>query len=43
MYVPAKTRYSFRVGDFGAMMCYCYCCCCVGAIDIERGDPAPID
>jgi len=42
MYVPAKRRYSFKVGNLGAVMCYCYCCSCAGAIDlhIERGDPA---
>jgi redox-sensitive bicupin YhaK (pirin superfamily) len=28
MFIPAGHKYSFEVGDRGAMMCYCYCCCC---------------
>lgn len=28
MYLPAGTRYSFRVGPMGVGMCYCYRCCC---------------
>jgi hypothetical protein len=28
MFIPARAQYSFRVGRFGAVMCYCYCCCC---------------
>lgn len=40
MFIPAGTKYSFRVGDLGAMMCYCYCCCCAGTLDLaEPGGP----
>ena len=28
MYLPAKAKYSFRVGPMGVGMFYCYCCCC---------------
>jgi hypothetical protein len=28
MFVPAKAKYSFTVGPFGATMFYCYPCCC---------------
>ena len=28
MFIPKGKTYSFKVGTFGAMMCYCYCCCC---------------
>jgi hypothetical protein len=28
MFIPAGQRYSFKAGQFGALMCYCYCCCC---------------
>jgi len=34
MFIPAGTRYSFRVGVNGAIMCYCYCCCCAGRADL---------
>ena len=28
MFIPAGTKYEFKIGPVGAMMCYCYCCCC---------------
>jgi len=28
MFVPKGSRYSFAVGEQGAVMCYCYKCCC---------------
>jgi hypothetical protein len=45
MFIPAGTRYSFQVGELGALMCYCYCCCCAGALDLFQEqvvDPPPI-
>jgi len=44
MFIPAGTRYSFEVGEVGAIMCYCYCCCCAGAVDLfpeQQVDPPP--
>ncbi len=43
MFIPAGSKYSFKVGPLGATMCYCYCCCCAGRADLfaQRGDPAP--
>jgi hypothetical protein len=43
MFVPAGQKYSFKVGPFGATMCYCYCCCCAGRADLFEDivDPAP--
>lgn len=28
MFIPKGKRYSFKVGPYGATMCYCYCCTC---------------
>lgn len=28
MYIPARKRYAFKVGPYGATMLYCYECCC---------------
>lgn len=44
MFIPAGARYGFKVGEFGATMCYCYCCCCAGRLDLfdEVGNPAPM-
>jgi mannose-6-phosphate isomerase-like protein (cupin superfamily) len=39
MFVPAGAKYSFRVGIFGAVMCYCYCCSCAGKMDLNLGAP----
>jgi quercetin dioxygenase-like cupin family protein len=33
MFIPAGTKYSFKAGAFGALMCYCYCCCCVPRVE----------
>jgi hypothetical protein len=43
MFVPAGSKYSFRVGRFGATMCYCYCCSCAGRADLVNPvvDPPP--
>ena len=44
MFIPTGTRYSFEVGELGAIMCYCYCCCCAGALDLfpeQVVDPPP--
>ena len=43
MFIPAGSRYSFKVGELGALMCYCYCCCCAGTVELfpDTGDPAP--
>jgi quercetin dioxygenase-like cupin family protein len=30
MFIPARERYSLKVGRLGALMFYCYCCCCAG-------------
>ncbi len=38
MFVPAGNRYSFKVGDLGAVMCYCYCCSCAGITDLMGED-----
>jgi len=38
MYIPAGIKYSFKVGDFGATMCYCYCCSCAGRLDLFDHD-----
>lgn len=35
MFIPKGTRYSFKVGAVGAIMCYCYCCCCAPRPRIE--------
>jgi len=43
MYIPKGNPYSFKVGPFGASMCYCYQCCC-GGRPLSRSDvidPAP--
>jgi hypothetical protein len=45
MYIPQATKYSFKVGPMGALMCYCYCCCCAGRMDFgidDLVDPAPM-
>ena len=28
MFIPAGQKYSMKIGERGALMCYCYCCCC---------------
>ncbi len=43
MFIPKGSKYTFKVGPFGASFCYCYECCCGGK---ELGvnwiiDPAP--
>ena len=44
MFIPAGSRYSFRVGPLGVTMCYCYCCSCAGRADLfeDPGDPAQV-
>lgn len=43
MYIPARAKYSFRVGPAGAVMCYCYCCCCAGRVELGEDVINPPD
>ena len=43
MFIPAGTKYSFRVGPAGAIMCYCYCCCCAGSVSLGEDVINPPD
>ncbi|MCC7170857.1 MAG: hypothetical protein IT459_10440 [Planctomycetes bacterium] len=43
MYIPRGKPYSFRVGPFGATMCYCYCCCCAGSLKLDPGGDVMFD
>jgi hypothetical protein len=43
MFIPARAKYSFRVGPAGAIMCYCYCCCCAGRVDLAEDVINPPD